>query len=64
MPSVGILPLLDELAEQPVGRFAPFGHHLHRRVRRQAHLLRVEIVAAGQHHAVEPIEDRREVVLP
>jgi hypothetical protein len=32
-------------------------------MRRQAHLLRVEVVAAGQEHAVELVEDRGQVVL-
>ena len=61
MPSVGHLPLLHHLAEHPVRELAALGHHGDRRMRRQAHLARVEVVAPGQHHPVHPIEDRRQI---
>ena len=64
MPSDGHPALLDHLAEQAIGQLAALGHDRDGRMRRQAHLARVQVVAAGQHHAVQPIEDRREVGFP
>ena len=57
-------PLLHQLADQAIRQLAPLGDERDRRVRRQPHLAGIQVVAARQHHAVQPIEDRREVRLP